>query len=66
MLDLTDIVDAIEGGGSEFANEYLEQLRAWAESGKRASQGRLPCGRNAAGNQVFFSHVGRGYGAKWK
>ena len=47
ILDLKDLVYAIEGGGSEFAKEYLKQLRACEGGRKRASEGRRTVGRNA-------------------
>ena len=46
-LDFEDLVYAIEGGDSEFANEYLKQLRACAGGRKRASEGRRNVDRNA-------------------
>lgn len=47
ILDLKDLVHAIEGGRSEFAKEYLEQFRACEGGRKKAFEGRRTVGRNA-------------------
>ena len=48
-LVFDNLIEAIDGGGSDFAKEYLEQLRVCAEGRKRSDEGRLEVGRNALG-----------------